>query len=167
MTQVETMAAGKFFAYAAELLKVNLPHITDPPIVARMRRVGIELGKSFDLGKADAAVKRALEHAAPEALKAMHEKIPTLCCVVNAWPMNTDTMGVYGTTTSNGPLSHWWVLGANLPEDAIDPLSLGDADVKPLTRANKYVLHFAENGTPPARALWVGYVVRQGRVPDG
>ena len=65
MTQVDTMAAGKFFAYAAELLKVNPPHITDQPIIARMRRIGIEPGKSFDLGKADPAVSHGLERAAP------------------------------------------------------------------------------------------------------
>ncbi len=44
MTQVNNMAAGSFFEYAAELLKVNPPHITDQPIVARMRRIGIEPG---------------------------------------------------------------------------------------------------------------------------
>lgn len=71
MTQVDTMAADKYFAYAAELLKLNPPHITDQPIVARMRRIGIEPGKSFDLGKADPAFKGALERAAPDALNAM------------------------------------------------------------------------------------------------
>jgi hypothetical protein len=40
-TQVDTMSAEKFFAYAAELLKVNPPHETDQPIVARMKRIGI------------------------------------------------------------------------------------------------------------------------------
>ena len=49
--QVDTMPAGKYFAYAAELLKVNPPHLTDEPIVARMKRIGIEPGKSFDLKK--------------------------------------------------------------------------------------------------------------------
>ena len=29
------MPADKFFAYAAELLKINPPHITDQPIVAQ------------------------------------------------------------------------------------------------------------------------------------
>src|SRR3954468_17102173 len=43
--QVDTMPAGKYFAYAAELLKVNPPHITDEPILAQMRRLGIEPGK--------------------------------------------------------------------------------------------------------------------------
>ena len=42
--QVDTMSADKYFAYAAEVLKVNPPHITDEPIMARMKRIGIEAG---------------------------------------------------------------------------------------------------------------------------
>jgi hypothetical protein len=33
--QVDTMPAGKFFAYAAEILKLQPPHITDEPILGR------------------------------------------------------------------------------------------------------------------------------------
>jgi hypothetical protein len=36
--RVDSMPAGKDFAYAAELLKVNRPHLTDEPIIAQMRR---------------------------------------------------------------------------------------------------------------------------------
>ena len=46
--QVDTMPADKFFAYAAELLKVIPPHLTDQPIVAQLKKIGIEPGKSFD-----------------------------------------------------------------------------------------------------------------------
>jgi hypothetical protein len=154
MTQVDTMAAGKYFAYAAELLKVNPPHITDQPIVARMRRIGIEPGKSFDLGKADPAVQRVLERVPADGLKAMKAKLPTLARVVNGWQMNTDTMGVYGTYYLKRALIARFGLGANLPEDAVYPVNLGDADGKPLTGANKYVLHFAKNEIPPVGAFW-------------
>jgi hypothetical protein len=34
------------------------------------------------------------------------------------------------------------------------PLNIGDADGKPLTGAHQYVLHFAQNEIPPARAFW-------------
>ena len=44
--QVDTMSADKYFTYAAEIMKVNPPHITDEPIVARMKRIGIEVGKA-------------------------------------------------------------------------------------------------------------------------
>ncbi len=50
---VDTMPAGKFFAYAAEILKLQPPHITDQPILAQMQRIGIERGKSFDIDKVD------------------------------------------------------------------------------------------------------------------
>jgi hypothetical protein len=154
MTQVDGMDAGTFFGYAAELLKVNPPHITDQPIVARMRQIGIEPGKSFDLGKADLAVKRALERAASDALEAMRAKIPTLARVVNGWQMNTDTMGVYGNYYLKRAIVAMVGLGANLPEDAVYPLNIGDANGNPLTGANQYVLHFAQNEIPPAQAFW-------------
>jgi hypothetical protein len=51
--QVDTMPADKFFAYAAELLKINPPHVTDQPIIAQLKKIGFEVGKSFDLNKAD------------------------------------------------------------------------------------------------------------------
>ena len=54
--QVDTMPAAKFFAYAAELLKLHPPHIIDEPIIAQMKRIGIEPGKSFDMAKLDPAV---------------------------------------------------------------------------------------------------------------
>lgn len=154
MTLIDTMAAGKYFAYAAELLKLNPPHITDQPIVARMRRIGITVGKSFDIEKANPIVRSALERAAPDALKAMRAKLPTLARVVNGWQMNTDTMGVYGNYYLKRAIVALVGLGANLPEDAVYPLNIGDADGKPLTGANKYVLHFAQNEIPPANAFW-------------
>jgi hypothetical protein len=154
MTRVNNMAAGEYFAYAAELLKLHSPHITDQPIIARMQRIGIEPGKSFDISKADTTVRRALERSVPDGLKAMRAKILTLARVVNGWQMNTDTMGVYGTFYLKRAIVTLVGLGANLPEDAVYPLNLGDADGKPLTGANKYVLHFGKTEIPPVDAFW-------------
>jgi hypothetical protein len=94
--QADTMPAGKFFAYAAELLKVIPPHLTDQPIVAQLKRIGIEPGKSFDLDKADPAIRTALATVPEDAQQLMAWKLPTIARVVNGWSMNTDTMGVYG-----------------------------------------------------------------------
>src|SRR5215469_3333711 len=90
------MPASKYFAYAATLLKVNPAHITDEPIVAQLKRIGIEPGKSFDIEKLDPAVRNGLASAPEDAQRLMQWKIPTLARVVNQWSMNTDTMGVYG-----------------------------------------------------------------------
>ncbi len=154
MKQVDAMPAGKYFAYAAELMKANPPHVTDQPIVARMRRIGIEAGSSFDFEKADPVVKRALERAAPDALKAIQAKVPTIARVVNGWQMNTDTMGVYGNYYLKRAIVAMVGLGANLPEDAVYPMCLVDAEGKPLTGAARYVIHFAKDEIPPAKAFW-------------
>ena len=152
--QVDTIPAGKYFAYAAELLKVNPPHITDEPIVAQMKRIGIETGKSFDIEKVPPAVKKAIEEAPAAGRALMAWKIPTLARVANHWSMNTDTMGVYGNYYLKRAIVAQVGLGANLPEDAIYPLNLGDETGKPLEGANKYTLHFEKGATPPVNAFW-------------
>jgi hypothetical protein len=152
--QVDTMPAGKYFAYAADLLKLQPPHLTDEPVIAQMRRIGIEPGKSFDFDKAPVTIKKALETVPAEAQKLMEWKIPTLARVANHWSMNTDTMGVYGNYYLKRAIIAQFGLGANLPEDAIYPVNLGDEDGKPLDGANKYTLHFDKGGTPPVNAFW-------------
>ncbi len=152
--QVDTMPAGKFFAYAADILKMQPPHITDEPILAQMRRIGIERGKSFDIDKLDPAIKTALETAPKDALALMAWKVSSLARVVNGWSMNTDTMGVYGNYYLKRAIITQLGLGANLPEDAIYPINLADDTGKPLDGANRYVLHFESNAIPPVNAFW-------------
>ncbi|WP_458759922.1 DUF1254 domain-containing protein [Afipia sp. TerB] len=152
--QVDTMPAGKYFAYAAELLKINPPHITDEPIIAQMKRIGIEPGKSFDPSRADPAVKQALAEAPEAAQKLMEWKVATLARVANGWSMNTDTMGVYGNYYLKRAIVAQVGLGANLPEDAIYPLNLADETGQPLDGANKYTINFDKSALPPVNAFW-------------
>jgi hypothetical protein len=152
--QVDTMPAGKFFAYAAELLKVNAPHITDQPIIAQLKKIGIEPGKSFDMDKAEPAIRNALAKAPEEGQQLMAWKLPTVARVANGWSMNTDTMGVYGNYYLKRAIIAQAGLGANLPEDAIYPINLADQTGKPLDGANKYTLHFEKSDLPPANAFW-------------
>ena len=151
---VEKMSAGEFFAYAAEILKLQPPHITDQPILAQMQRIGIERGKSFDLDKAAPAIRAGLETAPAAALKLMAWKVPTMARVVDGWSLNTDTMGVYGNYYLKRAIVTQFGLGANLPEDAIYPLNLADETGKPLDGANAYVLHFDKGAMPPVDAFW-------------
>ncbi len=152
--QVDTMPAAKYFAYAAELLKLHPPHITDQPIIAQMKQIGIEPGKSFDFDKLDPAVKKALEGVPADAQQLMTWKVATLARVVNGWSMNTDTMGVYGNYYLKRAMVSQIGLGANLPEDAVYPLNLFDDNGKPLDGANKYGIHFDKGATPPVDAFW-------------
>ena len=152
--QVDTMPAGAYFAYAAELLKVTPPHLTDQPIIAQMKRIGMEPGKSFDISRLSPAVKKALESAPEDAQQLMKWKLPTIASVSNYWSMSTDTMGVYGNYYLKRAMVAQIGLGANLPEDAIYPLNLADEAGKPLDGANQYTIHFEKDATPPVRAFW-------------
>jgi hypothetical protein len=152
--QVDSLSAADYFAYAAELLKVHPAHSTDQPMLAQIKRIGIEAGKSFDMGALEPEVKAALDTVPAEAQSLMKWKVETLARVVNGWSMNTDTMGVYGNYYLKRAIVAQVGLGANLPEDAIYPLNMGDAAGKPLDGTNKYVLHFDKGDTPPVNAFW-------------
>ncbi len=152
--QVDTMSAANYFNYAAALLKVHPPHVTDQPILAQMQRISIEAGKPFDIEALDPDVKAALQTVPEEAQALMKWKVATLARVVNGWSMNTDTMGVYGNYYLKRAIVAQEGLGANLPEDAIYPLNLGDDTGKPLEGANRYVLHFDKGEAPPVNAFW-------------
>jgi hypothetical protein len=62
----------------------------------------------------------------------------------------TNPSGAVIIVDANLPLG----LGANLPEDAIYPLNLGDETGAPLDGANKYTIHFDKGATPPVNAFW-------------
>ena len=151
LRQVNEMPALEYFRYGAELMKQNRPHLTDWSIVARMKRIGLEPGKSLDSGKVSTDV---LTGGAAAGLKLMQDKAPTIARVTNGWQMNTDTMGVYSNYYLKRAIVAMAGLGANQVDDAIYPLSIADADGKPVTSENRYVLHFAKDELPPVDAFW-------------
>jgi hypothetical protein len=154
LVQVDTMPAARYFSYGAELMKLNPPHITDWSQIARLKRIGIEPGKSFDFDKAPNEVKTALTRAVADGQKLMKQKKPTMARIVNGWQMNTDTIGVYGNYYLKRAIVAQAALAANQPEDAIYPVCLSDADGNPLNGANKYVVHFSKDELPPVDVFW-------------
>jgi hypothetical protein len=151
---VDTMPAGKFFAYAAEILKLQPPHITDQPILAQMQRIGIERGKSFDIDKVDSGDQGWACDRTRGRLEADGVESPQSC------PRRKRLVDEH---RHNGCLRRFYLkramvtqlgLGANLPEDAIYPLNLADETGKPLDGANRYVLHFEKSAIPPVSAFW-------------
>jgi hypothetical protein len=152
--QAKQMSAAAYFQYAAELMKLHPPHATDWSTVARLSRVGIQPGQSFNIEQQDPAVRQALEAAPAAGTKAMLDKAPTFTRVVNGWQMNTDTMGVYGNYYLKRAFVAMVGLGANQPDDAVYPLIVADANGQPVTGENQYVMHFAADALPPAEAFW-------------
>jgi hypothetical protein len=151
---VNGMAPFDYFKRAVELTKRNPPHLTDWSIIARLKRIGIEVGRSFAPENLDSAIQEALKRAAADGLERMHAKVPTLARAVNGWQMNTDTMGVYGDYYLKRAVIASTLLGANQPEDAVYPLIVTDADGNAPTGDRNYVLHFAKDALPPVNAFW-------------
>jgi hypothetical protein len=152
--QVNQMPAANFFAYGAELMASNPPHVTDWSRLERMRRIGLEAGKPFDLAKASPAVRAALERVPRDAVAAMKAKMKTLGRTVNGWQTSTDTMGVWGDDYLKRAVIAMTGLGANQAEDAVYPQTATDGDGKPLAGGLNYRLHFAKGQLPPASAFW-------------
>jgi hypothetical protein len=59
--QVDTMPAGRYLRSRAP--EGDPPHITDQPMIAQLKKIGIEPGKSFEFDKADPAIRNALVSA--------------------------------------------------------------------------------------------------------
>jgi hypothetical protein len=152
--QVDTMTAARFFGHAAEIMKLQPPHLTDQPILAQLAELGFEPGKSFDLAGADPTVRQGLETVPEDAQRLMAWKTRSLARVANGWSMNTDTMGVYGNYYLKRAIVSQLGLGANLPEDAIYPLNLFDETGQPLDGGHDYAIHFDKADLPPVDGFW-------------
>lgn len=151
---VNGMTAKQYFTYAAELMKLHPPHVTDWSMLERLRRIGLEPGKSFSWESLDPEVREVLAKVPEAAVKAMLAKTPTMARVVDGWQMNTDTMGVYGDFYVKRAIVAMIGLGANQPDDAVYPLNISDADGRPLHGEDNYVMHFDKDKLPPVEAFW-------------
>jgi hypothetical protein len=152
--QVEKMAAQKFFARLNALMQGNPPAAADAEAVKKFAAIGIAPGKKFSIEGLDPASRKALEKGVKEArqeVSAAAQKPQGK--VANGWLLTYD-LGSYGTKYLYRAAIAKMGLGANLPEDAIYPMTRVDADGKPLTGKNKYVMHFTKDQIPPVKAFW-------------
>ena len=152
--QLHAMSPAFFFGYAADLMAIDTPHLTDWPILARMHRIGLEPGKHFRLKKAPAAVQAGLAAAPEEARRQMIAKLPMMARIVNGWRMNTDGAGTYGNDYLKRATVAMDRLGMLPSEDAIYPVNVATGEGTPAFGENRYVMHFRKEELPPARAFW-------------
>lgn len=152
LDQVNRMPALEYFRYAAELMKLHKPHITDQSLLFRMKKLGLVPGQSLKIQ--DVRIQKALEEGAMDGLKKIQSRTGRVGEEVNGWQINRETMGVYGNDYLKRAFIAMVGLGANLPEDAIYPLAVRDADGQPLSGTNRYVLHFNKGELPPVDAFW-------------
>jgi len=151
--QVNRMDAAGFFTLLAKLLKNNPPGNADGPIVAKMAKIGIIPGKKFDFGQLDPEVAKGLASVPKAGLARIMAHYKNSGTQVNGWTFSLKT-GLYGYDYLQRAFITAVGLGANRPQDAVYPMSPVDADGKPYSGANKYVLRFAKDKTPPVNGFW-------------
>jgi hypothetical protein len=156
--QVDALSASDYFNLLAKLMKDNPPTAEDAPMVMDMARLGIVPGEAFDISKLSPDAATALQ-AVPNAANA---KIMAwfkggiaagVSKYVNGFMYSTQT-GIYGTHYLQRAFITAIGLGANRPQDAVYPTSEMDADGKPYSGANKYVMHFDKGQLPPVDGFW-------------
>ena len=150
--QVANMNAKTFFELFAEQLKNNPPHELDWNMVKLLKQIDIVPGKDFNFSKLPTQKQKALEQAVGDAQKLiMHKKMGAL---VNGWGIAREVMGNYGNSYLQRAYIALIGLGANVPEDAVYPISQVDNDGKPYNGRHRYVLHFKKDELPPVRGFW-------------
>jgi hypothetical protein len=148
------MSADKYFAYAAELLKVNPPHITDEPILAQMRRIGIVPGESFDFEKLLPAVRKALQSAPATAQALMKWKLPMVARVTNNLVDEHRYDGRLRKLLSQAR-NRRFGRHRSEPAGGRDLPLQSRRRIRPAARrVQQYTMHFEKGATPPARAFW-------------
>ena len=150
--QVNHLDAAAYFQLLAALMKTNPPAAADAPLIAKLAKLGIVPGRDFDAAKLDPATARALDDVpklAIEKIAAAYEAMKPQ----QGWVVSSKT-GRYGTDYLDRAIITAVGLGANLPQDAIYPTSIVNAEGKPYDGAKKYAMHFDKGELPPVNGFW-------------
>lgn len=151
--QVNSLTTAEYFGLLAQLMKNNPPAKEDGPMLAQMAQLGIVPGEDFDVEKLGPAVQTALDDVPKIGFEKIMAHFAEGGEKINGWVFTMET-GLYGTEYLQRALITAIGLGANRPQDAVYPTSEADADGKPYSGANKYVMHFPAGQLPPVNGFW-------------
>jgi len=156
--QVNALTGEAYFALLAELMKTNPPTVEDAPMVAKLAKIGVVPGQSFDPTTLDPSVSKAIAEAPKPAQAKITEWFKESveagdATLMNGWLFTTKT-GVYGTNYIQRAMITAFGLGANRPEDAVYPTSEENAEGTPYSGGHKYVMHFDKGQLPPVKGFW-------------
>ena len=152
--QVSSMSAKEYFELFSKLLKKNPPHELDWNMLEQLNKIGIVPGKDFDFSKLPPETQKTLEKAVPDAQRMIADKASRGGEFINGWTIFREVMGNYGTSYLQRAVIALIGLGANVPEDAIYPISFVDNDGKQYNGSNIYILHFNNDQIPPVNGFW-------------
>jgi len=151
--QINALSSEAYFSLLATLLKDNPPAKADAPMVAKLTKLGVVPGQAFNVSKLGDEAAKALAEVPKLGFEKIMAHFKEAGTMENGWTFTTKT-GLYGTDYLQRALVTAIGLGANRPQDAVYPTSEVDAEGKPYSGANKYVMHFPKGQLPPADGFW-------------
>ena len=154
--QVNALDAKAYFTLLAELMKANPPTAEDAPVVEQMAQIGLVPGQDFDPGKLEPVLLGRIPKIAFDRIMLHYRLSGGDIKNINGWGFTTKT-GQYGTNYIQRALITAIGLGANLPEDAVYPVSQksgGGILARAYDGGEKYVMRFEKGQTPPVNGFW-------------
>ena len=158
------MGTAGYFDRMAKLIGGPAPvAAADAPMLARMAKIGIAPGQPFDMTKLDPAVQAALKEIPETALRRIEASKASLGNILDGWVI-TKGLGTYGTDYIKRAVVAAFGWPANQQKDAVYPYTEVDSTGQPLSGANKYILTFGKDATPPVNGFWsiTMYMIDQG-----
>lgn len=152
--QVAKMSGEAFFTRFFDVLAEVPPHINDYPILERIERLGLAPGRKLDIARLAPVARSALENAPATALRRIAGYVEHASTVLDGWQMVRSPIGTYGTDYLKRALIAMMGLGANVPEDALYPMAMVDAEGRPFDSNANYTIHFRREQIPPVRGFW-------------
>jgi len=124
--QVQQMSAAEYFELFSKLINVHGSHENDWNMLKLLEQVGIIVGEEFEFSKLSKATRTALQKASRDASKIIDEKKSRSGELLNGWQLAYEFIGNYGTSYLQRANIARIGLGANVPGDAIYPISFVD-----------------------------------------
>ena len=152
LVQIQKMDAAAYFVRFAHLLKDNPPAAADTKMVEKLKKLGIEPGRDFDITRIDPSTAKGLQRAM--GAFALLEKGVKKLNTQNGWIVMPKDMADYGIDYTTRAGIALVGLGAIQPVDIDYPTAFDDGDGKPFNGANRYILHFDKGQTPPTNISW-------------
>jgi hypothetical protein len=120
------MDGGTFFKRLALVMRDNPPYPEDGPMLEKLKKLGVEPGKDFNISKVDPAIAHGLNRAVKDCWDKIAAGI-TKMKNVNGW-VDLFTLGRYSTDYETQAGVAWVGLGADLKEDTLYPTAFVDGD---------------------------------------
>jgi hypothetical protein len=166
--QVDELAndPNKCFSLLNKLMANNPPYAADAPMMAQLAQIGIVPGQPFNWNNFSPQAQSQILTGTQSVLAELQTLMGTQGGrkLVNGWSVAYGDIGNVTNIPSQNPNTlHAYLLrayltsfffGANLPQDAMYPMSQTDANGQPYSGANDYVMHFDSGQTPPYYGFW-------------